>query len=120
VTFDALALQRAFAQAEFHADTSALHALLADDFRSIGDQGYVLDKAQWLGKFVDFAYTDLRSTDVEVSSYDHALIIRYVQHSASVWRGQAMASTSRVSQTWIEQADGWRLAGVQFSTLGDA
>src|SRR5690349_13657602 len=120
VTADAHGLQQAFAEAEFQADTSALRALLADDFRSIGDQGYMLDKAQWLGKFADFSYASLQSIDVEVNCYDRAAIVRYVQRSTSVWRGQEMASTTRVSQTWIQQADSWRLAGIQFSTLGDA
>lgn len=120
MTFDARGLHAAFAEAEFQADTAVLEALLADDFRSIGDQGYVLDKAQWLGKFVDFSYTSLQSSDVEVSCYDHAAIVRYVQRSSSTWQGQEMMLTSRVSQTWIEQADGWRLAGIQFSALGDA
>ncbi len=113
-------LQQAFAEAESHADTATLQTLLSEDFRSIGDQGYMLDKAQWLGKFADFSYTGLQSSDVEVSCYDHAAIVRYVQHSTSIWRGQEMALTARVSQTWVEQADGWRLAGIQFSTLGDA
>jgi len=94
VTDDAHQLQQAFAEAELHADTSTLQALLADDFRSIGDQGYMLDKGQWLGKFADFSYTSLQSFDVEVSRYDHAAIVRYVQRSSSVWRGQEMALTA--------------------------
>lgn len=39
-------LQQAFDEAELRADTDALRALLADDFRSIGDRGRMLDKAQ--------------------------------------------------------------------------
>lgn len=120
MTYDARELQQAFTEAELHADTSTLQVLLADDFRSIGDQGYMLDKAHWIAKFADFSYTSLQSSDVEVSRYDHAAIVRYVQRSESVWRGREMALTARVSQTWIEQADGWRLAGIQFSSLGDA
>ncbi|GAA2626082.1 nuclear transport factor 2 family protein [Paractinoplanes durhamensis] len=119
MTFDAFELQQAFIDAEFQADTGALQTLLADDFRSIGDQGYMLDKAQWLGKFADFSYTGLQSSDVEVNRYDRAAIVRYIQRSSSVWCGQEMVLTSRVSQTWIEQAAGWRLAGMQFSTLDD-
>jgi len=119
VTFDHQ-LPRAFDEAEAHADLEALDALLADDFRSIGEQGYVLDKAGWLGKFAEFAYTSLESGDVEVSSYGHAAIVRCVQRSRSVWRGQAMALTVRVGQTWVELPDGWRLAGVQFSSLPGA
>jgi hypothetical protein len=46
VTADIHRLHQAFEDAELRADTDTLQALLADDFRSIGDQGYVLDKAQ--------------------------------------------------------------------------
>ncbi|GAA3295077.1 nuclear transport factor 2 family protein [Dactylosporangium vinaceum] len=116
---DVYALHRAFVQAELRADTGALRELLAEDFRSIGDQGYVLDKAQWIAKFADFAYTALDSSDVEVSAYDRAAVVRYVQRSRSVWQGQAMALTSRASQIWVAQPGGWRLAGLQFSSLPD-
>jgi hypothetical protein len=108
---------QAFAAAERNADTAALEHLLADDFRSIGDQGYVLDKAQWIGKFAEFAYVSLDHRDVEVCRYDHAAIVRCVQHSRSTWRGEEMTSTVRVSQTWVDQRGTWRLAGVQFSPL---
>ena len=94
--------------------------MLADAFRSIGEQGYVLGKAQWVGKFAEFAYTGLEGTDVEVCSYGQAAIVRCVQSSRSTWRGQDMALTVRVSQTWVELPEGWRLAGVQFSWLGSA
>jgi hypothetical protein len=66
VTADILDLYRAFTDAELRADTSRLEDLLADDFRSIGEHGVVLDK----------------------------------------------------SQTWVELAGGWCLAGIQFSSLG--
>ncbi|MGK5742718.1 DUF4440 domain-containing protein [Micromonospora sp. URMC 103] len=113
-------LQRAFDEAELRADTDLLNALLADDFRSIGEQGYVLDKAQWVGKFAESAYTSLESDDVEVSYYGHAAIVRCVQRTRSTWRGQEMALTVRVSQTRVELPEGWRLAGIQFSSLGGA
>ena len=108
-------LRRAFDEAELHADTDTLTTLLADDFRSIGEQGHILDKAQWLGKFTDFAYTSLQSTEVEVSSYNHAAIVRCIQHTRSTWRGHEMALTVRVSQTWVESPEGWQLAGLHFS-----
>jgi hypothetical protein len=120
VTPDIRRLQRAFDEAELRADIDALDALLADDFRSIGEQGYVLDKAQWVGKFAEFAYISLESSEVEVCSYGHAAIVRCVQRSHSTWRGQEMVLTVRVSQTWVELPDGWRLAGIQFSSLGSA
>jgi hypothetical protein len=118
VTFNAHRLHQAFDEAELHADTDTLQAILADDFRSIGEQGYMLDKAQWIGKFAEFTYISLESSDVEVRSYEHAAIVRCVQRGRSIWRGQEMALTVRVSQTWVEQPEGWRLAGIQFSSLG--
>ena len=65
MTPDVHRLRHAFDQAELRADTDALNALLADDFRSIGEQGYVLDKAQWVGKFDGRGYrvTGDRSSD---------------------------------------------------------
>ncbi|MFI5911072.1 DUF4440 domain-containing protein [Dactylosporangium sp. NPDC051541] len=119
MSVDVARLQQVFTDAELRADVDVLQELLADDFRSIGDQGFVLDKAGWIGKFADFAYTGLDCSDVEVSRYDGAAIVRYVQRSRSVWQGHEMALRSRVSQTWVEQAGGWKLAGVQFSTLAD-
>ena len=113
-------LQQAFTEAERKADIDTLHTLLADDFRSIGEQGVVLDKAQWLGKFADFAYESIASSDVEVRHYGHAAIVRSVQRSRATWRGQAMELTTRVSQTWVELPEGWRLAGIQFSAFDDA
>ncbi|MEU4421845.1 hypothetical protein AB0F81_14565 [Actinoplanes sp. NPDC024001] len=46
MTVDIHCLQRAFDEAESRGDTESLQALLAHDFRSIGEQGHVLDKAQ--------------------------------------------------------------------------
>ena len=120
MTVDVRKLQRTFDEAEASADTEVLNTLLADDFRSIGEQGHVLDKAQWIGKFAEFGYTSLESSETEVCHYGHAAIVRCVQRSRSIWRGRQMALTVRVSQTWVELPGGWRLAGNQFSSLGGA
>jgi hypothetical protein len=67
VVSDIRELHRAFEEAELHADAQALDALLAADFRSIGEQGYMLDKAQWIGKFADFSYISVESTEIDVA-----------------------------------------------------
>jgi hypothetical protein len=41
-----------------------------------------------------------------------------VQHSRASWRGDVMMLAVRLSQVWIQQPDEWRLAAIQFSTLG--
>jgi hypothetical protein len=48
VITDIRELLRAFDDAALHADTDRLNALLADDFMSIGERGFQLDKQQWI------------------------------------------------------------------------
>jgi ketosteroid isomerase-like protein len=117
VADDILELQRAFDDAELHADTGRLAALLADDFLSIGERGFQLDKGQWIGRHREFRYLAIETTEVDVRRYDRAAIVRCVQRSRASWRGEPMTLAVRLSQVWIQQPDGWRLAGIQFSTL---
>jgi hypothetical protein len=112
-----LKLPTSFAEAELAADAGALRALLADDFRSIGERGFVLDKDQWIARHGDFRYLSLETSDVEVNRYDHAVIVRGIQRSRATWRGDELNLRNRFSQVWVEQSDGWRLAAVQFSSL---
>jgi hypothetical protein len=120
VIADIRELQQAFDDAELHADTDRLNSLLADDFVSIGERGFQLDKRQWIARHADFAYLSLETAELDVRCYDHAAIVRCVQHSQASWRGDAMTLTVRPSQVWIELPGGWRLAGIQFSPLDPA
>lgn len=113
-------LQQAFDDAELHADTDRLNTLLADDFISIGERGFQLDKRQWIARHADFAYLSLETAELDVRCYDHAAIVRCVQRSRATWRGDAMTLAVRLSQVWIELPGGWRLAGIQFSPLDPA
>jgi hypothetical protein len=113
-------LQQAFGDAELHADTDRLNTLLADDFISIGERGFQLDKRQWIARHADFAYLSLDTAELDVRCYDHAAIVRCVQRSRATWRGDAMTLAVRLSQVWIEVPGGWRLAGIQFSPLDPA
>lgn len=112
-----LARVHAFEQAELAADVNRLDALLADDFRSIGEQGYVLDKAQWIGRHGEFRYLTVDLSDVEVRAYEGAAIVRAVQRSTAEWNGAGLELATRVSQIWVRQAGEWRLAGIQFSSM---
>lgn len=114
---DILTLQRTFDDAELRADTERLEALLVDDFLSIGERGFVLDKKRWVGRHEDFRYLSIETSEVDVRRYDRTAILRCVQRSSATWRGDPMTLATRVSQVWIERPDGWRLAAIQFSTL---
>ena len=115
---DILELQRAFDDAELRGDANRLDALLADDFLSIGEQGFQLGKRQWIDRHADFRYLAVETTEVDVRRYDKTAIVRCVQRSRASWRGDQMTLAVRLSQVWVQQSDGWRLAAIQFSTLG--
>jgi hypothetical protein len=88
-----------------------------DDFRSIGEQGHVLDKTQWIARHTDFQFRSLRTTEVSVRRYDRTAILRGVQSVEATWQGQPLTLTVRLSQVWVHQDGGWRLAAIQFSSL---
>lgn len=108
-----------FDEAELRADSERLNSLLADDFRSIGERGFVLDKEQWIARHEDFRLVSLETTEVDVRRYDRAAIVRFAQRTQATWRGVPMTVNVRVGQVWVEQADGWKLAAIQFSSLAD-
>jgi hypothetical protein len=118
VADDILDLQRAFDDAELRGDAARLEDLLADDFASIGEQGFQLGKREWIDRHRDFRYLSIETAQVDVRRYDKTAIVRCVQRSRATWRGDPMTLAVRLSQVWVQQPDGWRLAAIQFSTLG--
>jgi hypothetical protein len=118
VADDILDLQRAFDEAELSADVARLGDLLAEDFLSIGEQGFVLGKREWIGRHGEFRYLSMETSEVEVRRYGQAAVVRCVQRSRASWRGEQMTLAVRLSQAWIRQPAGWRIVAIQFSTLG--
>jgi hypothetical protein len=120
VADNVLGLQQAFDDAELRGDASRLDALLADDFLSIGEQGYQLGKREWIDRHSDFRYLSIETSEVDVRNYDKTAIVRCAQRSRASWRGEEMSLAVRLSQVWVQQPGGWRLAAIQFSTLGSS
>jgi hypothetical protein len=115
---DILDLARDFDQAELRGDTGRLSELLADDFQSIGEQGYQLGKREWIDRHREFSYQAIETAEVDVRRYEHAAIVRCAQRCRASWRGQDLTLAVRLSQVWIRQQDAWRLVAIQFSSLG--
>jgi len=118
VTDDILELQLSFDDAELRGDAGRLGELLADDFLSIGEQGYQLGKQAWIDRHREFRYLSIDTTEVDVRRYGTTAIVRCAQRSHASWRGEEMRLAVRVSQVWIRHPDRWRLVAIQFSTLG--
>jgi hypothetical protein len=100
-----LELQRDFDDAELRGDADRLDALLADDFLSIGEQGYQLGKREWIDRHRDFRYLSVETTDLNVRHYGTTAIVRCIQRSRATWRGEEMALAVRLSQAWIQEPD---------------
>jgi hypothetical protein len=112
-------LQNEFDRAELEADAGKLDTLIADDFQSIGPKGFVLDKRQWIGRHKQFQYHELTTSDMDIHLYDKTAIVRDVQRNRATYDGNEVNVATRVSQVWVEQNGGWRLAAIQFSPLAD-
>jgi hypothetical protein len=74
VADDILELTRAFDDAELRGEAELLGALLADDFLSIGEQGYQLGKQEWIGRHGEFRYLSIETTAMDVRRYDKTAI----------------------------------------------
>ncbi len=115
-----LQLQQEFDTAELDDDRDALRRLIAEDFRSIGPRGFVLDKEQWTNRHDHFHYALLETSEHEVRLYDGAAIVRNVQRNTGVHDGQESKYVVRVGQVWVNQSGRWQLAGIQFSPLAES
>jgi hypothetical protein len=62
------------------------HTLLADDFLSIGEQGYQLGKREWIDRHRDFRYLSVETTGLDVRHYDTTAIVRCAQRSRATWQ----------------------------------
>lgn len=112
-----LRLQREFDEVELAGDPARARSLLAEDFRSIGEQGFLLDKEQWLAVREDFRFLTLETSQVDVQRYERTAIVRAVQSGRALWQGTELTLRVRLSQVWVQLPDGWKLAALQFSPL---
>lgn len=117
---DVIAVQYRFDEAELNADRATLEELIADDFRSIGPKGFVMDKREWIDRHDLFRYLELQISELEVSRYGDAAIVRDVQTNHATYDDQEVRLSVRVSQTWVRNEGRWQLAGIQFSPMASA
>jgi ketosteroid isomerase-like protein len=111
-------------QDDFHAallrgDAAVLDSMVADQCRIIGPKGFYIDRDEWIGTHKDSDYEQVRleSRDVELRLYGGTAIRWEVQDSRCVYKGETIDGLFRVTQVWINQADRWRLAALQYTSL---
>jgi ketosteroid isomerase-like protein len=112
-----LALGARWAEAERHADTNILDEIAADDFRLVGPFGFVLDKTQWLDRYLsgDLVTSSLVWEDVEVREFGETAITIGRQTQQATYQGRLADGQFRVTQVFIRDQGRYRLASVHLS-----
>jgi ketosteroid isomerase-like protein len=114
-----LGLGARWAEAEQRADTAALDDLAVENFRLVGPFGFVLDKAQWLGRYLGggLATSSLVWDDVEVRDFGDVAIAIGRQTQRATYQGRPADGQYRGTQVFVRGEGGWRLASIQLSPL---
>jgi ketosteroid isomerase-like protein len=112
-----LALGARWAEAERHADTKILNEIAADDFRLVGPFGFVLDKTQWLDRYVSggLVTSSLDWEDVEVREFGETAIAIGRQTQQATYQGRAADGQFRVTHVFVRDHGRYRLASLHLS-----
>lgn len=114
-----LDLGRTWADAELHADASALNELLDEDFVCVGPLGFMLDKEQYLAgrRSGDLKHEAFEWKDPQVRVYGNASIAIGVQVQKTTYQGHDASGQFRVTQVFARKPGGWVLAGLHLSPI---
>lgn len=112
-------LVQRWADGERANDSTVIEPLLAEDFRGVGPWGFVLNGAQWLGRFAGevFRNNQFRIDEVEVRDFGHTAVVVAKQTQQATYDGKPSDGSFRLSQVWVNDADGWRVAHAQLSHI---
>jgi ketosteroid isomerase-like protein len=109
-----------WATAELHSDTQALTELLDPDFLCVGPLGFLLTKDQYIGarRSGDLQQEAFDWQDVKVRVYGDTAIAVGSQIQKTKFQGNDVSGQFRVTQVWIRRADGWTIASLHLSPIG--
>jgi ketosteroid isomerase-like protein len=112
-----LDLGQRWAAAERDADAATLARIVTDDFRLVGPFGFVLDKQQWLDRYItgDFSTTSISWHDVDVRLYGDAAVTIGTQTQEAAYKGAPSNGDFRVSHVFVREGGEWSIAGMQLS-----
>jgi ketosteroid isomerase-like protein len=114
-----LALGARWAEAERHADTKILDEIAADHFRLVGPFGFVLDKTQWLDRYVSggLVTSSLDWEDVEVREFGETAIAIGRQTQQATYQGRPADGQFRVTQVFVHDQGRYQLASLHLSQV---
>jgi ketosteroid isomerase-like protein len=116
---DIMELGQRWASAERRGDASALASMLTDDFMGVGPRGFVVNKAQWLERYIagDLVHTAFTWDDVTVREHGTCAVVIGVQTQETTYKGQPANGMFRVTQIFVNEGGRWLLAGIHLSPM---
>jgi ketosteroid isomerase-like protein len=119
MTTDVHQLLDSWADAERSGDAATLGGLLTADFVGIGPVGFVLDKPAWITRFDQgLRYEQLELDEVSLRRHGDATLVVARQRAVGSYSGSPTPPDTRVSFTVVATVEGLRVAGVQYSFIG--
>lgn len=112
-----LALGTRWAEAEQSADTGFLDQVTANRFRLVGPFGFVLNKTQWLDRYVTggLVTSSLIWGEVEVANFGDTAIAIGRQTQQATYRGRPADGAFRVTHVFVRDGGRWLLASMHLS-----
>jgi hypothetical protein len=112
-----LELGAEWARAEQDGNTEVLDQITVAGFRLVGPFGFVLDKTQWLDRYLsgDLVTTSLTWDDVVVRDFGEAAIAIGRQTQKAAYKGAPSDGQFRVTHVFVMQEQRWMLAGIHLS-----
>ncbi|WP_017572371.1 nuclear transport factor 2 family protein [Nocardiopsis halotolerans] len=110
----------AWVAAEEAGDTTALGAMLTEDFAGIGPHGFQLDRGGWLdrhdsGSLVNEVFT---ADEIAVRHYGaETAIANGVLAQRATYRGRPVPGRFRFTAALIADGHSWRIANLQLSPM---
>lgn len=106
--------------AELQGELTVLEKTLADDFVGVGPLGFLLSKQEWLARHQagDMKYSVHTFDDARARVCDGAAIVIGRLTQEATYRGNPVNAQLRTTLIFIQQEGQWRLAGLQFSNIG--
>ncbi|MRH90270.1 DUF4440 domain-containing protein [Nocardia sp. SYP-A9097] len=118
-TEDILELGARWAAAEERADTVELDAITTDDFTLVGPLGFVLDKQQWLARYLTGSLVTKSLTwhDVAVRNYGTAAATIGTLTQEAQFQGNDANGSFRGTHLFVHDGARWALAGLHLSPI---
>ena len=113
-----LELSKRWAESQSGNDAKAEAPLIHADFKAVGPRGFVLDRAQWLGRYEGGLHNEsFELSEVSERQIGDCGLLIGVQKQTSSYQGRPSVGQFRVTQVWLKQDETWQMASIQLSEI---